>query len=115
MPDTENATPVTRFYNMSEEPPLYYVNAWQIKVTNAEATFQFGDIIESTPEEKIVRNSASIVMTHESLVRMADSFQKTLALVQILHGGQLPGVTDVTPEQVKEIETMFPGIETEIS
>ena len=112
MPDTEIGLPTpkeVRFYNLPEEPPLYYINGWQIKVTGSEVTLILGNTVEDTAEEQIVRKSASIVLTHEFFTKLAASIQMSLDIVKIMHNGELPEIVRPTLEQAEEIGKKVPG------
>jgi len=116
MSNTEDMIPAARgahFYNLPEEPPLFYVNAWQVRVTASEVTIQLGHIVQSTREEDVIRKSASIVLTHESFAKLADSVEQSLKIVKIIHGGEMPPVVNPSEEQVAEIWREIPSARSE--
>ena len=102
------ATPnPVKFYNLTQEPPVVFIDTWQ-PVTNASGVkIKLGDIVDQDEDEQIARHALTIAMTHDSFLKFVTTLDAVAEFLRTGYGGNVPTMENLPPERLADINAKF--------
>jgi len=96
-----------KFYNLTQEPPTVYVEAWQLVMGASDIKIKLGDITDQTDDSQVARHAFTVAMTHASFVDFVGSLNKIAEFLITAYGGDLPTTGNLPAERITEISDRF--------
>jgi len=97
----------TKFYNLTQEPPTVYVDTWSPTTSGSDVRIKLGDIIDRTGDEQVARLALTVVMTHDSFLKLTTALNAVADFLRLAYGGDAPTTANLPLERQAELVAMY--------